>query len=280
MSPPAPADAGWATSPTDPPVRLAWERFGETGALLLMINGLGSPSVAFELGFLEQLLARGCSVVRFDNRDTGRSDRCDGPYTISDMATDAVAVLDAVGWDSAHVLGQSMGGMIAQQVAIDHPTRTRSLISFMSATGNPTHGRPSPQALEALVTIQPSDRESWLDHRVETERIWASPGHWDPAWVRAKGELMYDRGVEPQGTARQFGAIASGGSRDDALARLSLPTLVLHGTADTLITPGGGEHTAAVIPGASHVAIEGLGHDLPPARWAEVAGLIARFVTP
>ena len=279
MSPLAPADAGWATRPTDPPVRLSWERFGATGVPLLMINGLGSPSVAFELGFLERLVDRGCSVVRFDNRDTGRSSRCDRPYTITDMAADAVAVLDAVGWDRAHVLGQSMGGIIAQQVAIDHPTRARSLISFMSATGNPAFGRPSPEALEALLTVQPSDREGWLAHRIETERIWASPTHWDPAWVRAKGELMYDEGVDPAGTARQFRAIASGGSRDDALARLTLPALVLHGTADTLITPDGGEHTADIIPGASYVTIDGLGHDLPPARWVEVAALIARFVT-
>lgn len=283
MSPLTPSHTGWATSPTDPPVQLRWERFGTTGEPLLLINGLGSPSVAFELGFVEELVNRGCSVVRFDNRDTGRSSRCDGvsgsdsPYTVNDMAADAASVLDAAGWDSAHVLGQSMGGMIAQQLAIDHPTRARSLISFMSTTGNPAFGRPSPEALEALLTVQPSDRDGWLAHRVETERIWASPEDWDPAWVRAKGELMYDNGVDPVGTTRQFRAVAVGGNRDGALARLSLPVLVLHGTADTLITPGGGEHTAKIVPGATYVAIEGLGHDLPPARWAEVAGLIADF---
>jgi len=275
--------SGWAVDPTDPDVQLWWERFGASGEPLLLINGLGSPSVAFELGFVEKLVDRGCSVVRFDNRDAGRSSRCDGatgsdsPYTVTDMAADAVAVLDAAGWESAHVLGQSMGGMIAQQLVLDHPTRARSLISFMSATGNPAFGRPSTEALEALLTVQPSDRDGWLAHRVETERIWASPLEWDPAWVRAKGGLMYDYGVDPEGTTRQFKAVTAGGDRDRALARLSLPTLVLHGTADTLITPGGGEHTAEVIPGAAYVAIEGMGHDLPPSRWAEVAGLVADF---
>lgn len=274
----APAAVGFATGRTEPPVRLGWERFGTDGAPLLMINGLGSPSVAFELGFLGELVDRDLSVVRFDHRDTGRSTRCPGrPYTIRDMADDAVAVLDTVGWDSAHVLGQSMGGMIAQQLAVDHPTRCRSLISMMSTTGNPAVGRPSPEALEALLTVPPDDRRGWLDHRVETERIWASPEHWDPARVRARGELMFDHGVDSRGTARQFRAIVAGGNRDEALARLSLRTLVLHGTADTLIIPSGGEHTAAVIPGADYVAIDGLGHDLPPSRWAEVAGLIGDF---
>ena len=283
MSAITPADAGEASNPGDASVRLRWERFGTSGEPLLLINGLGSPSVAFELGFVEELVDRGLSVVRFDNRDAGRSSRCDGAtgsdraYAVTDMAADAVAVLDAAGWDSAHVLGQSMGGMIAQQLAIDHPQRTRSLISFMSTTGNPAFGQPSPEALEALLTVQPADRDGWLAHRVETERIWASPDHWDPAWVRAKGELMFDYGVDPQGTTRQFRAVTGSGNRDEALAGLSAPTLVLHGTADTLITPGGGEHTAEVIPGARYVAVEGLGHDLPPARWAEVAGLIAEF---
>jgi pimeloyl-ACP methyl ester carboxylesterase len=279
----APVDAGEVSNPADPSVRLRWERFGTSSEPLLLINGLGSPSVAFELGFVEELVDRGLSVVRFDNRDTGRSSRCDGatgserPYAVTDMVADAVAVLDAAGWDSAHVLGQSMGGMIAQQLAIEHPQRTRSLISFMSTTGNPAFGLPSPEALEALLTVQPADRDGWLAHRVETERIWASPDHWDPACVRAKGELMFDYGVDPQGTTRQFRAVTGSSSRDDVLARLSVPTLVLHGTADTLITPGGGEHTAEVIPSARYVAVEGLGHDLPPARWAEVAGLIAEF---
>ena len=272
------AAGGWATNPTDPSVQLRWERFGTDGQPLLLINGLGSPSVAFELGFVEQLVHRGCSVVRFDNRDAGRSSRCpDSPYTVTDMAADAIGVLDAVDWDSAHVLGQSMGGMIAQQLVVDHPARARSLISFMSTTGNPAFGRPSPEALEALLTVQPSDRDGWLTHRVATERIWASPEHWDPAWVRAKGELMYDYGVDPEGTTRQFRAVTAGGNRDEALAHLALPTLVLHGTADTLITPGGGEHTAEVVPRATYVAIDGLGHDLPPPRWVEVAGLIAEF---
>ena len=277
----AATDHGVASNRAGPPVRLAWERFGGDGVPLLLINGLGSPSVAFEAGFIRELLDRDCSVVRFDNRDTGRSDRCpDHAYSLAEMAADAVAVMDAAGWETAHVLGQSMGGMIAQQVVVDHPERVDSLISFMATTGNPAVGRPSTDAIRALLIEQPADHDGWLGHRVETERIWASPDHWDPDWVRAKGRAMYEHGVDPRGTVRQFRAIASSGNRDEALGGLSLPVLVLHGTADTLITPSGGEHTAAVIPGATFVAVDGLGHDLPPPRWAEIAGLITRFVEP
>ncbi|MEM9563609.1 MAG: alpha/beta fold hydrolase [Actinomycetota bacterium] len=252
---------------------------------LLLINGLGSPLVAFEPGFVALLVDRGLSVARFDNRDTGRSDRVergpDGqstPYTIADMAADAVAVLDAVGWTGANVVGQSMGGMIAQQLAIDHPDRVRSLVPFMTSSGEPGVGRSTEAAAEALLQPAPPERQAWLDHRVATERVWASPAHWSEALVLAKAEALWDHGIDHRGTFRQFRAIRAAGRRDVALARLTVPTLVLHGSADTLITPDGGRHLADVIPGAGYHEIVGLGHDLPPGLWDEIAGRIADFV--
>ncbi|MEZ5226051.1 MAG: alpha/beta fold hydrolase [Acidimicrobiales bacterium] len=164
-------------------VELWYQHFvgGDGATPLLLINGLGSPSVAYQKGFVDELLAVGFDVVRFDNRDLGRSSRITASsptepgYRLADMARDAVAVLDAVGWDRAVVFGQSMGGMIAQQLAIDHPERLLALVSLMSSTGNRSVGHPSASAKAGLLSVPPNDRAGWLDHRVETERYWASP---------------------------------------------------------------------------------------------------------
>lgn len=268
-------------------VELAWTMDGpDDGAPLLLVNGLGSPHVAYEPGFVAALTGRGFRVVRFDNRDVGRSSRCPRqpgapadapPYTIADMAADALAVLDAVGWPRTHLFGQSMGGMIAQQVAITAPERLVSLTSLMSATGERGSSRPSAEVMAALTESAPVDREGWLAHRVRTERLWASPALWDEAWVLAKGAALFDYGVDSQGTARQYRAVAAAPSRDAALARLPVPTLVIHGSADTLVTPGAGRHTAEVIPGARYVEIEGMGHDLPPGWWDRLATELAAF---
>lgn len=255
------------------------------GVPLLLINGLGSPLVAFEPGFVEALTARGLTVVRFDNRDVGRSDRVEQgppgqptPYTIADMAGDAAAVLDAAGLASAHVVGQSMGGMIAQQLTIDQPDRVRSLVPFMTSSGEPGFGRSTPEAMEAALQPAPPELDDWLEHRVETERAWASPAHWSEAWLRAKSQAMWDHGIDSRGALRQFRAIGASGSRDAALAGVTTPTLVIHGSADTLITPGAGRHLAEVIPGARYVEVDGLGHDLPPALWSALIEIVAGFV--
>ena len=268
---------GWADNGD---VRLWWRRFeGRPGAVrLLLINGLGSPSVAFEAGFVDRLVDAGFDVVCFDNRDVGRSSRTAVPYDAGDMADDAVAVLDAAGWESAAVFGQSMGGMIAQQLAIDHPDRATHLISSMSSTVNRTVGANRPSVRDALMTVAPADREGWLDHRVETERFWASPDLWDPEWVRAKGAAMFDHGVDPGGTQRQYEAVVSSPIRDERLGSADVPCLVMHGSADTLIDPSAGRHTAACIPGAHYVEIDGLGHDLPPAMWDRLVAEIADLV--
>ncbi len=256
-----------------------------TAAPLLLINGLGSPLVAFEPGFVELLVGRGLAVLRFDNRDVGRSDRVERgpvgqptPYTIADMADDAAAVLDAVGWSSAHVVGQSMGGMIAQQLTIDRPERVRSLVPLMTSSGNSRFGRATPEAMEAMLLPAPAELSAWLDFRVETERIWASPGEWSETWLRAKGEAMWNHGIDPAGAVRQFRAIGAGGSRDAALAEVAAPTLVIHGSADTLIGADAGRHLADVIPGARFEQVDGLGHDLPPGFWPLLVDLVAGFV--
>lgn len=252
---------------------------------LLLINGLGSPLVSYEPGLVATLTGRGFDVVRFDNRDVGKSTRFDdhtergvAAYSIADMANDAVAVLDAVGWSEAVVVGQSMGGMIAQQLTIDHPARVRALVSLMSASGERGFGMPTKEAMATLLTPAPAEPDAWLEHRVSSEKIWASPDLWDEAWVRAKGKTLLDHGVDPAGTARQFRSIQSSGSRDEGLAGVETPTLVIHGSADTLIQPDGGRHVADVVPGAHYVEIEGMGHDLPPALWGRVAGEIGEFI--
>ena len=266
-------------------VRIWFQHFpGRSGSTpLLLINGLGSPSVAYQKGFIDELLAVGFDVIRFDNRDLGRSSRIapsedvesgdasDPGYRLADMARDAVAVLDAAGWERAVVFGQSMGGMIAQQLVIDHPERVSALVSLMSSTGNRSVGRPSDSARDGLMAVPPNDREGWLASRVKTERYWASPEHWDPEWVRAKGSEMFAHGVDPAGTARQYRAVLASGERDADLRDVVVPTLVIHGSHDTLIDPSGGRHTAECIPGARYVEVAGMGHDLPPAFWIRLA---------
>ena len=246
---------------------------------LLLINGLGSPMVAYEQGFIDELTERGFSVVRFDNRDVGKSPRYPDGYAFNEMIEDTIEVLDAVGWDRAHVFGQSMGGMIAQQLAVEAPHRVISLTSLMSATGNPGFGRSTDEARAALLDTAPADPDGWLAHRLVTEKVWCSPDLWDPTWVEAKARAMLAHGVDPAGSVRQYRAIAAVGNRDDALRSIAAPTLVIHGSADTLITPSGGQHTAEVIPGAQYLEIDGLGHDLPPALWGRLAAEFDTFVS-
>ena len=253
-------------------ITLPWERFTAHGEEpLLLINGLGGPMVEYEIGFIEELLERGFDVVRFDNRDAGRATATGGGYRLADMADDAVAVLDTVGWDTAHVFGMSMGGMIVQQLGIDHADRVLTITSVMSTTGNPEYGTATPAAQEAHLAPMPADREGWLDVLVATERIWASPSTWDPETARTWGEMMFDYGIQPEGTMHQYRAVMESGSREDALSSITTPALVLHGSHDTLIQPSGGRRTAELIPDATYIELEGMGHDLPAAFWPTVA---------
>ncbi|MGY9082579.1 MAG: alpha/beta fold hydrolase [Acidimicrobiales bacterium] len=254
-------------------IELPWIRTGTgSGEPLLLVNGLSSPRVSYEDGLVAEFNNLGFDVVRFDNRDAGRATSTNGGYLLADQADDAIAVIDAVGWNTAHVFGMSMGGMIVQQLGIDHASRLRSITSLMSSTGNPKFGSATKEAQAALLTPSPTEREAWIDQRVATEQIWASPDHWTEAGSRAKSALMFDYGVQPRRTVHQFKAMVKSPRREDALREVHVPTLVMHGTADTLITPPGGVRTAEIMPNATFVALEGMGHDLPEFYWPIIAG--------
>jgi pimeloyl-ACP methyl ester carboxylesterase len=201
-------------------------------------------------------------------------------YTMDDMADDAAGLLDALAFPAAHIVGASMGGMIAQAFALGHPSRTLTLTSIMSSTGNPDLPGPTPQAQAALLTPVPSDRDAYIEHRVMSARaIGCKPDWFDEDAVRAMAGPTFDRSFYPAGVARQMAAIAASGSRREALARVTAPTLVIHGSLDALVPPAAGEDTAAAIPGAELLIVDGMGHDLPRPAWPEIVGAIARHTS-
>lgn len=253
-------------------VELEYESFGSDAApTILLINGLGSQMTRWPADFCGKLAARGFRVIRFDNRDAGLSTwfKPGESYALSDMAADAVAVLDAAGVDKAHVAGVSMGGMITQLVAIEHPGRVLSITSIMSASGAPGTLDPTPEAGAVLNTAPPNaqaDFEAYLDFAVRNGETIGSPGYpWPPGALRERAAAEYARAFNPTGSARQMGAIRADGDRTQRLAKLNIPAVVLHGAADPLVKPFGGEATAAAIPGAELRIVPGMGHDLPPA---------------
>ena len=261
-----------------------YETFGDaTNPALLMINGLGSQCINYKSEWCEMFAARGLFAIRMDNRDMGLSTHfTDAPvgeqgecYLISDMAADAVAVLDHLGIEAAHIMGLSMGGMIVQTIAIEHPARVLTLTSVMSHTGEPEYGASDPEALEQLTAPPPTDRESAIQRSIDGLRIWGSPEFADEERWAKDAELAFERCFDPAGTARQFMAIRASGPRVDALRKLDVPTLVIHGSKDTLIPPDGGVRTAEVIPGARFELIEGMGHDYPPQLWQRWVDLVA-----
>ena len=219
----------------------------------------------------------GFHVVRYDNRDVGLSTKLDGTdYALTDMANDAIAVLDAMGVDRAHVMGCSMGGMIVQRLALDHSDRLLSLTSVMSRTGEPGYGDSSEEALAFLLAPPAPSRAAYIDRQVAALHVYGSKPEWlDDDAIRARAAAAYDRCFCPEGVGRQMKAVMHDGSRAAGLADLDLPALVIHGSRDTLINPSGGRHTAEVIPGARYVEIDGMGHDYPPPVWKEwVDGLV------
>ena len=261
-------------------VELHYESFGDPGdPTLVLVNGLGSQCINYAVEWCELFVAEGYRVIRFDNRDTGLSSKLEGvDYSLSDMAGDVVAVLDAVGVERAHVMGLSMGGMIAQRLAIDHPERLRTLTSVMSRTGEPGYGESSPEALAVLLGPPATSREEHVENHVRAIGVYGSTPEWiDDEETRARAAAAYDRCDYPEGIARHLRAVGRDGSRDEALRSLAVPTLVLHGSRDSLIDPSGGRHTAEVIPGARYVEIEGMGHDYPRAVWAEWVATWAAF---
>ena len=266
---------------------LWYETFGDrSDPALLMVNGLGSQSSNYQDAWCDMFAAEGLYVIRFDNRDVGLSTSFAGApvgeagnaYLLGDMAADAIAVLDAEGIDRAHVMGLSMGGMIVQTLAVEHPHRLLSMTSVMSATGEPEFGQSAPEAFAQLTAPPATDRESHVQRWIDGLRIWGSPEFFDEDRLRADAERSFDRAFTPDGTTRQFFAIRASAPRAHLLREVTVPTLVMHGSADTLITPSGGERTAELIPGARFVLVDGMGHDYPPQLWRwwvdEVTGFI------
>ena len=271
-------------------ITIEYEEFGDRRARpLLLIMGLGAQMVLWHEDFCKQLAARGFRVIRFDNRDVGKSTWRDdlgvpdvaaalgavltrqaikAPYLLRDMAADAVGLLDGLGIDKAHVVGASMGGMIAQAVAIEFPSRVLTLTSIMSSTGNPELPPATPSAMGVLLAPPPPSRDEAIERSVTVFRTIGSPGfEFDEAEVRRRAALSFDRGFNPAGTVRQLVAVLASGSRKEALKAVRVPTLVVHGVDDPLVPFAAGQDTVDAVPGARLLAIAGMGHDMPKAIW-------------
>ena len=276
-------------------IELCYETFGDAeGEPLLLVMGLGAQMITWPVELCDALVDRGFHVIRYDNRDVGLSSKIEDsggdflttfmaatqgeavevPYRLTDMAADAVALLDALGIGSAHVVGASMGGMIAQTIAIEHPGRVRSLTSIMSTTGEAEVGQPDPEAMELLLRPPAASREEAIENSVAAAQVIGGPEHFDEARTREQAGRSYDRCFEPAGMARQLLAIVASGSRADGLRALDVPTLVVHGEIDPLVTPSGGRRTADLVPGATLLMVPAMGHDLPPAVLPQVVEAI------
>jgi pimeloyl-ACP methyl ester carboxylesterase len=277
-------------------IELCYETFGDAAdPTVLLVMGLGTQMVAWHEGFCEMLVEHGFHVVRFDNRDVGRSthvtdvpppslpqllrrDKRAAAYRLEDMADDAVGLLDHLGVDRAHVVGASMGGMIAQTIAARHPDRTASLVSIMSNTGNRWAGQPAFTVMPVLLRTPPKDREAYIDF---TQKVFDIVGSTDlerdVEGLREIAGLSFERRQDPRGAGRQLAAILASGDRTAELKAIRCPTLVIHGTADKLVRPSGGKATAKAIPGAELMLIDGMGHDLPRAAWGRIVDGIVRM---
>lgn len=280
-------------------IDLAYERRGDPAdPPVLLVMGIAAQLVHWPTGFLDALVRRGLQVLRFDNRDSGHSTHLvDAPpadlpaalggdlssvsYTLSDMAADAVGLLDVLQIGAAHVVGASLGGAIAQTMAIEHPRRVISLTTMMSTTGDMAVGQCHPATFKAVFGGPPANtREEVVARALRVLDVVGSPAFpSDPAAVTETAGLAYDRDHDVAAVARQAVASVASGDRSALLRALDLPTLVLHGVADTLCDPSGGRATAAAIPGAELVLVEGMGHNIPPGLWDRMADLIAGVVT-
>ncbi len=279
-------------------VAITYETFGSPDARpLVLVMGLGAQMLFWDEAFCAKLAERGHFVVRFDNRDCGESRVFDelgvpnveeawgqamqgqsvaAPYAVEDMADDAIGLLDALGLEAAHFVGASMGGMIVQTLGWRHPDRVRSLTSIMSTTGDPELPTGSPEALAVLFRPPATSREEFVDMAVEAWRAIGGSLSQDEARIRRRSERCWDRGYYPAGTARQLCAVLAQGSRRPNLETLDVPFLVIHGTDDPLIPQACGEDTAAAVPGASLVLVEGMGHDMPPEAWGTLVDAITK----
>jgi pimeloyl-ACP methyl ester carboxylesterase len=275
-------------------VELAYETIGDpAGRPLLLVMGLGTQMVSWHDDLCGLLAARGFHVVRFDNRDVGlsthlhdapppdvlaalRGDLASASYRLEDMADDAAGLLDALDLPAAHVVGASMGGMIAQTLAFRHPDRVRSLTSIMSTPG-PRIGPPRQGAMAALLAAPATSRQEAVEQAVAAYRVIGSPGYpLDEAWLREVAGTAYDRGYDPKGVGRQLVAIQASGDRTEALRALRVPTLVVHGEDDPLVQVEGGRATAEAVPDAELLTFPGMGHNLPRELWGPIVDAITR----
>jgi len=272
-------------------IHLYYEDRGDAGAVrLLLVMGLTAQLTAWPEAFVDALVGRGFRVVLADNRDSGLSTHLDGvavnpfevdparvPYLLSDMAEDLLGLLDHLGIVRAHLVGASMGGMIAQTLALEHPERVRSLCSMMSTTGASDVGLPTAEAVMALLAPPPTDREGALARTLQITAVIGSRSHPpDQDEVLRRAGEAFDRAFYPEGAARQLAAMMASGDRTERLGGLDLPTLVVHGLQDTLIQPDGGRATAAAIPGAELLELADMGHDLPAHLWPLLVDAIER----
>ncbi|GAC1440320.1 MAG: alpha/beta hydrolase [Solirubrobacteraceae bacterium] len=282
------ADAGRGIS-------LCYEAFGDPAdPTLLLVMGLGTQMIAWHADFCAALAKRGFHVVRFDNRDCGRSTHLDDlpvptlgqivrrrvpatGYLLSDLADDAVGLLDCLGAPAAHVVGASMGGMIAQTMAARHASRVLSLVSIMSSTGGRWSGQPAVRTYPVFLRPPPPGREGMIEHTVRLFGVIGSPGFpRDEQQLRELAGESFDRGSGRAGTLRQLAAIIASGERSAELARITCPALVIHGDSDRLVSVSGGRATARAIPGARFELIAGMGHDLPVGAWPRIIdGIVA-----
>lgn len=254
-------------------VTLYYETFGDPEhPTLVLINGLSNQCIHYRVELCQRFVDAGFHVVRFDNRDVGLSS--DGPegYGLADMAADVIAILDDLDVARAHIFGVSLGGMIAQTVVIEHPERVASLVSVMSTSGDLDVGQPSGEAKVLLLTPGATNRDAAISQHLAGQRVWGSPGYVDEEFQAQMAGAAFDRACRPEGVARQYQAARRDGSRASRLARVRVPTLVIHGTADTLIDASGGRRTAELVPGAKLVLIEGMGHDYPEHFWPQLVG--------
>lgn len=270
-----------------------------SGPPMMLILGFTAQLVSWEAEYLQRLADGGVRLVLMENRDSGRSARLDGvdsnldqvlgaalagdqiprpAYTLSDMAADVVGVMGALDIDSAHIVGQSMGGMIAQTIAIEHADRVRSLTSVMSTTGESTYGRPTPEAQAALLAPPPTSIEAAIAGSLAWAKVCGSKRFFDPETIERRVTREYTRGLYPEGAGRQLAAILGSGDRADGLRSVTAPTLVLHGLDDTLITPDGGRRTAELVRGSTLVEVADMGHDLPYPLWDELVGSIHHHI--
>jgi pimeloyl-ACP methyl ester carboxylesterase len=272
---------------------LEYETYGDPAdPPMLLVMGLGSHLIDWPPGFVADLVSRGFYLIAFDNRDAGLSTGFDdagvpdipailagdpsaAPYRLADMAADAAGLLDALGIESAHVVGVSLGGMIAQQLTIDAPARVRSLTSIMSTTGDPAAAQPTPEAASVLGRPPAASREEAIANAMASSRIIGSPGFLLPEdELRRRATTKYDRAYRPLGTLRQYAAILASPDRTGPLGAVTVPVTVIHGEVDPLVPVGGGRATAAAVPGAELLVIPGMGHDLPEAMWPPIVDAI------